>query len=75
MRPLMFWGLVAGAIFVAMAVLWAFSDEEPTGAVFVISTILFWVSGLALIGLGLLALSRWRRPSASARRERRPDGA
>ncbi len=66
-RPITFWGLVAAAIFAAMTVLWAFGDE-PDGAVFVISAVLYWGSGIALIFIGLVAISRWRRPQREARR-------
>ena len=76
MRPITFWFLVAAAIFAAMCALWGFSEEEPEGAVLVISAVLFWGSGLVLIVLGLVALSRWRRaPGQPARRTRTSDSA
>ena len=56
-----FYGLVAAVIFVAMTVLWVFGDEEPTGAVFVISTVAWWGSAMTLVFLGLVAISRWKR--------------
>jgi hypothetical protein len=48
------------AIFAAMTTLWAF-DDEPTGVVSVLATVLWWGSGVALIFFGLVAISRWRR--------------
>ena len=78
-RPLTFWIVVAIVIFAAMTALWAFG-EEPTGAVLVLSTILWWGSGIGLIALGLIAI--WRRQPAGRARERlslqgdnRPTGA
>jgi hypothetical protein len=65
-RPLTFWIFVAAMIFVAMTLLWGFGDE-PTGTVFVISAVLYWGSGIALIFLGLVAISRWRRPPGGTR--------
>jgi hypothetical protein len=62
-----FYGLVAAVIFAAMSVLWLASEEEPTGAVFVISTVLWWGSALVLIFFGLVAISRWRREPAPRR--------
>lgn len=70
-RPITFWGLVAAAIFGAMTVLWAFGDE-PDGAVFVISAVLYWGSGIALIFIGLVAISRWRRPQRGTRQRSTP---
>lgn len=67
MRPMTFWALVAGAIFAAMTVLWAFGDE-PTGAVFVISSVAWWGSALMLVFLGLVAISRFGREPVSRRR-------
>ena len=64
MRPITFWSLVAFALFAAMTALWAFGDE-PTGALFVLSTVLFWGSGVALIFFGLVAISRRTRPSGA----------
>ena len=59
-RPLAFWGACALIVFAAMTALWAF-DEEPSGVVEVLAAILWWVSGLVLVGLGIVAISRWRR--------------
>jgi hypothetical protein len=64
MRPITFWTLVAGAIFAAMTVLWGFG-EEPSGAVFVLATVMWWGSGLALVFFGLVAIARWRRDPRS----------
>jgi len=61
MRPMTFWSLVAFAMFAAMTTLWVFGDE-PTGPLFVLSTVLFWGSGIALIFFGLMAISRRTRP-------------
>ena len=66
MRPLTFWIFVAAAMFLAMTALWGFGDE-PTGATFVISAVLYWGSGIALIFFGLVAISRWRRPPTGTR--------
>jgi hypothetical protein len=46
-------------------VLWVFGDE-PTGFLLVLSAVLWWGSGLALIFFGLMAISR-RGRAASAR--------
>lgn len=59
-RPLAFWAVIAAIVFAAMLALWGFGDE-PTGVVLVLAGILFWGSGLALVLLGLIAISRWRR--------------
>ena len=59
-RPLTFWTAVAVTIFVAMSILWAFSDE-PTGAVSVLASLLWWGSGVVLVLLGLIVIGRWRR--------------
>jgi|GEM_PF-6489670 hypothetical protein len=64
MRPITFWSLVTFAMFAAMTALWVFGDE-PTGALFVLSTVLFWGSGIALIFFGLVAISRRTRPSGT----------
>lgn len=64
MRPITFWSLVALAMFAAMTALWVFGDE-PTGALFVLSTVLFWGSGIALIFFGLVAISRRTRPGGA----------
>ncbi len=64
MRPMTFWSLVAFAMFAAMTALWVFGDE-PTGALFVLSTVLFWGSGIALIFFGLVAISRRTRPAGA----------
>jgi hypothetical protein len=63
MRPLTFWSLVAGVVFAAMTVLWAFGDE-PTGVVFILATAMWWGSALALVTFGLVAIWRWRREPA-----------
>lgn len=68
-RPLTFWAIVSGIIFLAMTALWVFGDE-PSGAVLVLSTILWWGSGLALVLLGVLTISRRGR-----RRSERSAGA
>lgn len=60
MRPMTFWALIGGLIFALMTVLWAFGDE-PTGAVSVLATVMWWGSGVALIFFGLVAIGRWRR--------------
>lgn len=68
-RPLAFWAVIAGIVFLAMVALWSLGDD-PTGAVEVLAAILFWGSGVALILVGLIAISRWRReppPGGSAR--------
>ncbi len=65
-RPLTFWIVVAIVIFAAMTALWAFG-EEPTGAVLVLSTILWWGSGIGLIALGVIAI--WRRQPGRQRPE------
>ena len=57
-RPLAFWAISAAIIFLAMTALWVFGDEQ-TGAVLVLSSILWWGSGLSLVLLGLIAISRW----------------
>jgi hypothetical protein len=62
-----FYGLVAAVIFLAMTALWVFGEEEPTGAVFVISTVLWWGSALMLVFFGLTAISRFRREPAAHR--------
>jgi hypothetical protein len=72
MRPMTFYGLVAAVIFVAMTAIWAFSEDAPTGAVFVISTVLWWGSALMLVFFGLVAISRWRREPAPRRRASGP---
>lgn len=61
MRPITFWSLVAFAMFAAMTVLWVFGDE-PTGFLLVLSAILWWGSGIALILFGLVAIGRRGRP-------------
>jgi hypothetical protein len=66
-RPLTFWTLVAAAIFLTMTVLWVFGGE-PEGAIFVISTILYWASGLALIVAGMLFIGRFARGGRERRR-------
>lgn len=71
MRPLTFWIFVAAMIFVAMTLLWGLGDE-PTGATFVISAVLYWGSGIALIFFGLVLISR-RLPSGRNRPERSTD--
>jgi hypothetical protein len=72
-RPLTFWTLVAATLFVTMTVLWVFGGE-PEGAVFVISAVLYWGSGLALIVAGMIAIGRFRRGrDAGGRRARRRD--
>ncbi len=68
-RPITFWTFVAVAMFAAMTALWAFGDE-PTGAVFVISAVLYWGSGITLIFLGLVAISRRWQPRTNERRRR-----
>lgn len=60
MRPTTFYGLVAAAIFAAITVMFAVGEEQD-GAVFVIASVLWWASGLTLIGLGLLAIKRFGR--------------
>ena len=62
MRPITFWSLVAAAMFAAMTVLWVFGDE-PTGFLLVLSAILWWGSGIALILFGLVAIARRGRPA------------
>ena len=64
MRPMTFWSLIAFAMFAAMTALWIFGDE-PTGALFVLSTVLWWGSGIALIFFGLVAISRRTRPAGA----------
>ena len=56
-----FYGLVAAAIFLAMTALWVFGEEEPTGALLVISAILWWGSAAVLVVFGLTTIARWRR--------------
>lgn len=75
-RPLAFWAVIAGIVFLAMVALWSLGDE-PTGAVEVLAAILFWGSGLALILIGLIAISRWRRepPEAESARGGPPPAA
>jgi hypothetical protein len=63
-RPITFWSLVAAAMFVAMTLLWVFGDE-PTGFLLVLSSVLWWGSGLALIVFGLVAISRRGRTPAA----------
>lgn len=62
-RPLAFWAVIAGIVFAAMLALWSLGDE-PTGVVLVLAGVLFWGSGLVLVLLGLIAISRWRREPA-----------
>lgn len=68
-RPITFWSLVAGAVFLAMTALWTFGDD-PTGLVQVAATVLWWGSGLALVFFGLVTILRWGRDGQS-RGERR----
>jgi hypothetical protein len=68
-----FYGLVAAAIFLAMTALWVFGEEEPTGALLVISAILWWGSAVVLVVFGLVSISRWRRtpePASGSSRHR-----
>lgn len=72
MRPITFWSLVALALFLAMTALWVFGEDEPTGFLLVLSTVLWWGSGIALIGFGLVAIARrGRPPRAEANRSAR----
>jgi hypothetical protein len=72
MRPMTFYGLVAAVIFAAMTAVWAFSEDEPAGAVFVISTVLWWGSALTLVFFGLVTISRWGRKPEARRRTSGP---
>ncbi len=65
-RPITFWVIVSAIIFLAMTALWVFG-EEPTGLVLVLSGILWWGSGLALVGLGVVAISRRGKRSREPR--------
>ncbi len=63
MRPLTFWSLVAGLVFIAMTVLWVFGDE-PTGVVLILASAMWWLSALALVIFGLVAIWRYRRETS-----------